>query len=90
MPSHHLQQINRTNEVILVVFERFALRLTHMLESSKMDHSLERTILRKHLVKTRFVKKRTLHLNLKHSNHLHKLELTFCWHCHFLDCFKTA
>ena len=57
MLAHRLQQIDRASEVVLVVFQRLALRLTDMLVRSKVDHRFKRSEFGKHLIQSSSIQK---------------------------------
>ena len=87
---HHLQQVDRTNEVVLIVFQRLTLRLTDVLVSSEVDHRFKRSVFGEHFVQRRSIQKRALHVTITHEAHIHELQLSLRRFCNLLDGFEAS
>lgn len=57
---HALQQVDGTNQVILVVLQSLSLRFSHVLEGSEVDHGVKGSVLFKHSIGSHGVKQRAL------------------------------
>ena len=72
---HCLEKVNRATQVVLVILQWFALRLSHMLESSKMNNGLNIGVRLEHMINSIEIKQRTLVMNNPYNSNIHKMQL---------------
>ena len=85
MLSHRLEEVDRAAEVVLVILQGLALRLSHMLESSKVNDSLNIGIGVEHMINGIVIQQRTLAVTTPHSHNVHEMQLSLCRLRHLLD-----
>lgn len=54
--SHHLEEVNRSDKIVLVILQSLLLRLTHMFERSKVNNCFKRTEFLKYTVQSSWIK----------------------------------
>ena len=90
MLSHALQQVDGTDQVVLVVLQAFSLRLSNVLERRKVNDGVKRSVLLEHSVGAHGIQKRTLDETDASTLHIHKPELVLRWVRHLLDRLQAA
>ena len=84
--SHAFQKVDGADQVVLVVLQTLALRLSHMLERRKVNDGIKRSVLLKHGVGAHGIQERTLDETDTDMFHIHKPELILLWLRNPLDC----
>lgn len=88
--AHRLQQVDRASEVVLVVFQRLALRLADMLVSSKVDHRFKGSEFGKHLIQSSSIQKGALPITNPNEPYIRKQQLSLRGLRYLLDSFEAS
>lgn len=85
MLSHCLEEVDRAAQVVLVILQGLALRLSHVLESGKVNDGLNIGIGIEHLINGIVIQQRTLAVTTSHSDNVHEMQLSLGRLRHLLD-----
>ena len=85
MLSHRLEEVDRAAQVVLVILQGLALRLSHVLESGKVNDGLNIGIKIEHLINGVVIQQRTLAVTTSHSDDVHEMQLSLGGLRHLLD-----
>ena len=85
MLSHRLEEVDRAAQVVLVILQGLALRLSHVLESGKVNDGLNIGIGIEHLINGIVIQQRTLAVTTSHSDNVHEMQLSLGRLRHLLD-----
>ena len=76
MLSHRLKEVDRAAQVVLVILQGLALRLSYVLESGKVNDGLNIGIGVKHMIHGTVIQQRTLGVTTPHSDNVHEVQLS--------------
>lgn len=85
MLSHRLEEVDGAAQVVLVILQGLALRLSHVLESGKVNDGLNIGIGIEHLINGIVIQQRTLAVTTSHSDNVHEMQLSLGGLRHLLD-----